>query len=829
MNDDILHENFVNGSERVVIEHVVGVSDDADREQREQQATALLSALWGADEAGNLEGVHFIAVPTSDGAWQHFPIKTTPEAVAKALNLSRDGRNAYFGCGSFEKEHYIDGNGKKRQRTAENATGARTFWLDIDCGEKKAAEGNGYATKAEGFNAAVEFCKKAGLPMTNIIVDSGNGIHCYWTFSEFINRETWRVLARKLKSLAKKYGLIADPTRTADLASVLRVAGTYNWKDPANPKLVKIKRHAGAVDFAAFKAMLDAVVDEKPSNSALTSGVEHPPMTETPENIERVKSMLATIPADCGRDDWRQVCWSVMSTGWGYAPQLIREWSETSDKFTEKDFSGVAHDFKPEGGTGFGTLVHAAKLNGWVDAQAEERFTGSGGDVKNGQLFATVWRNKLLFIHETGELLTFDHTQGWVSAPPGEADRAAKTVLEKLRALAAERYKTAPEDPKTKRIMAHVERTSKAPNLRAMIEMAKSEPGMTVSLNEFDAAPMHLGVANGVIDLRTGALLPVSPDLLVSKRCNVAYDHDAKCPEFMKFLERVQPEQEMRDFLQRKGGYCMTGSVQEQKFGFWYGSGANGKSVLVELQAWLLGDYARKIATEMLMHHQRSPQGPSPDIVALKGCRFVYANETEEGRRLAEARIKDMTGGDTLTGRVPYGKADITFRPTHKLVIVGNHRPEITDNSFGMWRRVALVLFDVTIHEDERDPQLLEKLKAEGAGILNWALEGVRKWKHGGLSVPKKIEAATAAYRDEMDIIGDWMHDHCETGAGCTVRKETAYKAYRTWALSNGHQPLAQGRLTRRLNERGFKLLPDKRNVAGLALNRDGTSAAMRA
>lgn len=139
-------------------------------------------------------------------------------------------------------------------------------------------------------------------------------------------------------------------------------------------------------------------------------------------------------------------------------------------------------------------------------------------------------------------------------------------------------------------------------------------------------------------------------------------------------------------------------------FAFIHGLGANGQSVFIELMAWMLGDYAHKISTEMLMHHQRNPQGPSPDIVSLRGRRFVYANETEEDGRLAEARIKDLTGGDTLTGRVPHGKADITFRPTHKLFIVGNHKPEITDNSFGMWRRVALAPFEQTIPEASRDP-----------------------------------------------------------------------------------------------------------------------------
>jgi len=314
--------------------------------------------------------------------------------------------------------------------------------------------------------------------------------------------------------------------------------------------------------------------------------------------------------------------------------------------------------------------------------------------------------------------------------------------------------------------------------------------------------------------------------VLVSKRCNVAYQPEADCPRFRRFMVEVQPDEEMRAFLQRWAGYCLTGRVSEQKFIFLYGGGANGKSVFIELLAWLLGDYARKIATEMLMHHQRSPQGPSPDIVALKGVRLAYANETEEGRRLAEARVKDMTGGDTLTGRVPYGKSDITFQPSHKLVVVGNHRPEITDNSFGMWRRVALTPFDVTIPEDRRDPRLLESLKEEGPGILNWALEGLRLWMAGGLAVPKKIEAATAAYRDDQDVIGEWIDDHCDTGTQCTAKKGKIYSAYRYWALANGHHPMAQKRLTRRLTERGYKPLADKRTLGGLALNHAGELAA---
>ena len=519
-------------------------------------------------------------------------------------------------------------------------------------------------------------------------------------------------------------------------------------------------------------------------------------------------------------------------------------WAETHiDEEARTDAPAQWASFASEpqpGHVTIGTIIKAAKDAGFtftlaaqsastvLSAAVGEQFTGHGADVWNGKKFAEMFRRKLLHVYETGEWLLFSPEQGWVAAPPGEAERAAKEVLGALGVEAAERWKANPLDPVVKGLMKHVERTSEAKNIRAMIDMAKSESGMTVQLSEFDIDPMLLGVANGVLDLRSGTLLSVSPEVLVSKRCNVAYDPNATCSRFDRFMLEVQPDADVRLFLQRLMGCCLTGRVDEHIFAFLYGHGANGKSVFVETAAWLLGDYARKIQTEVLMHQQRNSQGPSPDIVSLKGMRFVYANETEEGRHLAEARVKDLTGGDTLTGRAPYGKADITFRPTHKLIVVGNHKPEISDTSFGMWRRVALTPFDQTIPEANRDLHLLETLKGEGSGILNWMLAGLRAWRKDGLQIPEKITAATGAYRNEQDILGDWIDEDCMTAPGCSEKKGVLYADYRQWAERNGHKPLAQGRLTRRLNDRGCKLAADKRTVHGLSLTRFGMPGLAR-
>lgn len=702
------------------------------------------------------------------------------------------------GAGIFVVINPTDGMGQK----AENVTGVAALFADTD-------------------GAPLEPLLKL---KPHIVVQSSQGKwHVYWRV-EGCPKEQFKPFQA---AIAKQYG---TDSAVCDLPRVMRLPGFFHNK--ATPFLTSLDAdkcnamqppYSGQEIIDGLVLQIDCADKQPAKTSPVSMAILHDAHPETVENIARVKAMLEAIPADCGRDEWRQIVWAILSTGWTCAEEIARNWSlSVPDKFSETDFSNLVRDYKPTGGIGFGTLVHHARQHGWVEQDTVEHFTGYGADVANGKLYAEMHRGKLLFVHETNEVLRFDETRGYLAASPNEEDRAAKVVLAKLREKAADAFKQAADDPKTKRLIAHAERTSKLPSLRAMIEMAKSEPGMTVSIKEFDADPFLLGVANGVLDLRSQKLLPVSPELLVSKRCNVAYDLGAAYPLFQRFLSEVQPDPDMQAFLQRWTGYCLTGSAVEQKFTFLHGGGANGKSVFVELLAWLLGDYARKVATEMLMQHQRSPQGPSPDIVALKGARMVYANETEEGRRLAEARVKDMTGGDTLTGRVPYGKADIIFSPTHKLVVVGNHRPEITDQSMGMWRRVALVPFDVTIPDAQRDARLLEKLKAEGPGILNWALEGLRQWQSGGLALPRKIEAATAAYRDEQDIIGEWLNAHCNTGAGHAAKKDAVYCAYRNWALHNGHNPLAQGRLTRRLSERGYKPLPDKRTLGGLSLNDEG-------
>lgn len=500
--------------------------------------------------------------------------------------------------------------------------------------------------------------------------------------------------------------------------------------------------------------------------------------------------------------------------------------SQSVEKYDELEFEKLWASAKPDGALGIGTVFYHAKQNSIPSTSNQESNPINDlRDIRNGRLYAEANRGKLLFVAESGDVLQFTET-GWRLAPPGEDVKAAKQLIAEMYLQCAQLFKIDPQGDNAKQLYKHISQSSSLQRLLAMITLAKSEIGMSVRLSQFDADPNLLGVRNGVVNLKERDLIEIKPDTYVSLRCNVSYDPLARCCVFEQFLVDIQPEAEIRRLLQQLAGVFLSGDSNLQKLIFFYGHGSNGKTTLIELFAWLLGEYVKRIATEMLMVQQRNSQGPSPDIVALKGRRMVYCNEVEEGRHLAEGRVKELTGGDTLSGRIPYAKEDITFRPSHKLVMIGNHQPEIHDMSHGMWRRILLIPFEQTIAPEKKDDNLLEKLKAEGPGILNWMLHGYHDYLKHGLVIPQSIQSATDAYKSEQDVIGEWVEEHCNVNGSQSTNKYDLYKAYQIWARRRGQYPLAQTRFTRKLADRGFRLDAGRRNITGLALNPDGQLAS---
>jgi putative DNA primase/helicase len=461
-------------------------------------------------------------------------------------------------------------------------------------------------------------------------------------------------------------------------------------------------------------------------------------------------------------------------------------------------------------------------LERWKGAKAPQAgeigIHGDQGDLFNGRGVAGLARGKFCRVYETGDILAYGPDIGHVRAEPNAEFRLAEAWIDRLKEKASAMVREQPDDPKVKRLLAHITRSSSLPKMRDMIDVAFAQPGMTRRLSEFDADPYKLGCVNGRLDVKRGTLLPFTEDCPITKRIRAAHDPLAPAPIWQGFLERVLPDETVRGYLQRFFSMCLVGEVTEHIFLFMYGTGANGKSVFVEAMNWLLGDYSIRIPTEMLMRHQNNPQGPSAHIVALRGKRLAFANETTEGSFLDEARVKEMTGGDTMTGRVPYAREPVTFDPSHKLVGVGNHHPNVSDNGDGIWRRISLVPFEVTIPREEQDPHLLTKLKSEGAGILNWLLDGYREYRRIGLAIPKRIMAETAAYREEQDLLLDFLRE-CEfitLQPGEVSQKAAAYRLYTEWAKDSGLKPMSAKSFTRRIRAHGVRTDAGRRHYVGL-------------
>jgi P4 family phage/plasmid primase-like protien len=328
-------------------------------------------------------------------------------------------------------------------------------------------------------------------------------------------------------------------------------------------------------------------------------------------------------------------------------------------------------------------------------------------------------------------------------------------------------------------------------------------------LPSLDADPYLVGLdgAKQVVDLRTGVQRAAMQSDYVTKALRPERIGDpAQAVRWIEFLDQVfVGDQELIDWLQRFGGYLLTGSTQEHLFLFCFGHGANGKSVFVELLRYIMGDYGRAIASETLSESKRQAGGATPDLAALIGARLVMSGETEDNTAMAESLVKSLVSGDSMAVR-PLYCAPIQFTPNFKLIMCGNHKPIVRGNDNGIWRRVRLVPFTRTFAPDERDPGLLDKLKAEAPHILAWMIAGCESWLKRGLTdTPRAIASATAEYQQDQDIVGRWLEECTALSVHAETAKADMYASYKNWCIENGLRPASDITLSRRLSERGLK------------------------
>jgi len=410
--------------------------------------------------------------------------------------------------------------------------------------------------------------------------------------------------------------------------------------------------------------------------------------------------------------------------------------------------------------------------------------------------------------------LIWDRTR-WAVDKCDHVKQLAKEVVRSIYAEAEQ----ASDSAERKEIARHAVNSESNRHIAAMISLAESE--VPIKPDELDQDPWLFNCANGTIDLRTGRLREHCRDDFITKAANVLYNPNAPCPVWESFLSRILEEDpDLISFMQRAIGYSLTGLIDEQCLFILYGNGANGKTTFLQAVSFFMADYAMQTPTETLLVKGK---GAIPnDVARLKGARFVTASEAEAEQRLAENLIKQMTGGDTISARFLHQEY-FDFKPTHKLFLGTNHKPVIKGTDHAIWRRIRLIPFEVTIPEDERDPEMLEKLCSEAEGILAWAVEGCRLWQTERLGMPPAVKKATEGYRSEMDIIAQFIAERCETGTGCSITSRDLYQAFTDWCSHNGEETVSKKMLTQRLKELGYepatKIGPLKqRGLKGLTL-----------
>ena len=393
----------------------------------------------------------------------------------------------------------------------------------------------------------------------------------------------------------------------------------------------------------------------------------------------------------------------------------------------------------------------------------------------------------------------------WDEDKTGEVFRKTASVVRALQNQALENLKACKGDDereaRAKTILHHANKTATYAKIVATEQITGKHKFIVP--DQLDSHEMLLTCANGTIDLKSGAFHEPRREDFITKFSHVPYNKDIKAPVFDAFLKRIfDNDDELIDYVQRAFGYSLTGNNKKNCFFICHGDGANGKSTLFNVVAHVVKDYCEYIPMDILMEAKKKGGSASPELARARGMRIVFATESEDMATLNEAVIKNISGTDPINVRLLYSSG-ITYKPNYKIWIATNHRPIIKGTDHAIWRRVKLIPFAVQIPEDEQDPELGDKLRAESEGILAWLIEGAAKFFERGLEEAKAVTMATKEYRADMDVLSGFIED-------CTVKASSSesiganilYKVFGAYATQNAMEPMTETKFGLRMKAR---------------------------
>lgn len=421
-------------------------------------------------------------------------------------------------------------------------------------------------------------------------------------------------------------------------------------------------------------------------------------------------------------------------------------------------------------------------------------------DYGHAEVLASLLHNKLRWNPKTRSWLFY--TDGYWRWESEEA--VAKIANDALRKWYAQQMQAVTSPTQLGEIVRKITECCVYNKLVGVLSFLKGWENIMTRPEEWDRDGWLLNVRNGTLDLRTLRLRSHRPDDLLTQIAPVRYDAEAKAPLWEQHLDRFLPNPNVRRQVQRDLGLGLVGKVLEEIFPIWYGEGRNGKTTTLRTIMAVLGDdYATKPIQGLLV--QQRWQQHSTVLTDLAGARLVFASETEQGQRLAESLIKDLTGGEGTRARRLYENSK-QIRQTFTIFLITNHKPIILGRDVGIWKRIRLVPWEQQIAKKDRRPQdeVISSLLTEAPGILNWLLDGLRDWKADPYWVADEVQAATNIYRAEGDPLADFLADRCLLGARYHAPKAEVYDAYVKWCDDNYEQPVSRRFFNKLLIDQGI-------------------------
>lgn len=423
-------------------------------------------------------------------------------------------------------------------------------------------------------------------------------------------------------------------------------------------------------------------------------------------------------------------------------------------------------------------------------------------DMGNADRLFDYYGGHLRYCYVDKRWLYYDGRK-WVVDRDGEIEKAAEKVTQMMDAE-GKLYMTPQEGENTQQYKDFAKwRKSSRSNKGKKNMIAELQHKVPILPEDMDKDKYLLNVMNGFLDLETGRLTEHDADRLMTKLVPVEYDPEKDCPVWKSFLDTVfAGDEDLIRYVQKAVGYSLSGDTSEQCVFFLYGTGSNGKSTFLSTVRMLCGDYAANIQPETIMVKPTSGGGANSDIARLKAARLVTSVEPNEGMRLNEGLIKQLSGEDPVTARKLYGD-EFEFMPEFKLWMATNHKPIIRGTDTGIWRRVHMIPFEVCIPDEKKDRHLGGKLRQELSGILTWAVDGYQLYKCEGLKMPQAVYAAVAEYRHEMDTISQFIEE-C-TVKGGEISTTALYAAYKLWAKDGEQYIYTSTKFGREMGERYAK------------------------